>query len=300
MDTIAPSDSVHALGAAGVRVLSGTAMLTAAGRLDVDGTPVTFRSALVATGASPAVPAITGLDAVRYLTSDTVWSLTDLPITLVVLRGSSVGCELAQAFARLGSEVTLVEGADQLLPREDCAAAGTVADALRDDGAEVRLGRAVTKVDPGAVTVDDGTRIGLTELLVAVGRRPRTAGLGLDVAGVRSTPGGMVAVDRTLRTTNRPISAAGDLTGHPQGTAHGHRRPPVRSTGPSRSATRRATPAWCWTAAAGSSGAPSSVPVLGRPSPKRRWRSSTGCGRRPSRPPCTRTPPSATGSGTPP
>jgi len=216
--TIAPTDSAPALSVAGVRVLTGTATFTGPDRIDVDGTSVPFRHALIATGAAPAVPPVPGLDDVGYLTSETVWSLAELPATLVILGGGSIGCELGQAFARLGSKVTIIEAEDRLLPREDPAAAGIVLRALQADGVEVRLGQPVTHVGAHAVTLEDQTRIGYSQLLVAVGRTPRTADLGLDAAGVQTTPRGMVRVDRTLRTTNSWIWAAGDLTGHPQFT----------------------------------------------------------------------------------
>lgn len=216
--TIAPTDSPRALERSGVRVLHGTATFTGPDRIDVDGTPLDFRRALVATGAAPAVPPIPGLDNTRYLTSDTVWSLTELPSALAILGGGSIGCELGQAFARLGSKVTIVEAEDRLLPREDPAAAEIVRHALQADGVEVRLGQPVTRVDADAVTLEDRTSISYAQLLVAVGRTPRTSDLGLDAAGVQTTPRGMVRVDRSLRTTNRRIWAAGDLTGHPQFT----------------------------------------------------------------------------------
>ncbi len=216
--TIAPTDAAPALEAAGVRVMAGTATFTGPDRIDVDGTPLRFRHALVATGSAPAVPPIPGLDHVRYLTSDTVWSLTELPSALVILGGGSIGCELGQAFARLGSKVTIVEAEDRLLPREDLAAAGVVLRALQADGVEVWLGQPVTRVDVDAVRLADQTRMGYAQLLLAVGRTPRTSDLGLDAAGVQTTSRGLVSVDRTLRTSNRRIWAAGDLTGHPQFT----------------------------------------------------------------------------------
>lgn len=216
--TIAPTDSAPALEAAGVRVITGTATFTGPDRIDVDATPLRFRHALIATGAAPAVPPIPGLDNVDYLTSDTVWSLTELPSALVILGGGSIGCELGQAFARLGSEVTIVESEGRLLTREDPAAAELVLHALQADGVDVRLGQPVSRVESDTLTVQDGTRIRYAQLLVAVGRTPRTRDLGLAAAGVQTTPRQMVHVDRTLRTTNRRIWAAGDLTGHPQFT----------------------------------------------------------------------------------
>lgn len=216
--TIAPVDSVESLEAAGVRVLTGTGRFTGPDRLSVAGTTLSFRRALIATGADPALPPVPGLAASQPLTSDSVWSLTELPERLVVLGGGSIGTELGQAFARLGSRVTLVETGRQLLPLEDPAAAELLATALRADGVDLQVGQPVVRVEVDTVVLADGTRIGYDRVLVAVGRTPRTAELGLESAGVQTTTPGMVVVDRGLQTTNPRIWAAGDLTGHPQFT----------------------------------------------------------------------------------
>ncbi len=228
IERIAPTDSVPTLQQAGVHVLIGEATFTGPREVTVDGHPVRFRQALVATGASPAMPPIAGLDTSGALTSDTVWGLTSLPKRLAVLGGGSIGCELGQAFARLGSRVTIVEGADRILPREDPDAAAVVAAALVVDGVTLRTGVPVTTVTSaqgtdrsiggGSLTLGDGSSVEFDELLVAVGRSPRTDAMGLDAAAVQLDDRGFVAVDDRLRTTNRRIYAAGDLTGHPQFT----------------------------------------------------------------------------------
>ncbi len=170
--TIAPVDSVEALESAGVRVLTGTATFTGPESIEIDGRPLRFQRALLATGSKPLVPPVHGLGDVAYLTSDTVWSLRHLPARLVVLGGGSIGCELGQAFARLGAEVTIVEAADRLLTREDPAAAQIVLESLLADQVDVRLGRPVTRVRADAVILDDETAIAYDVLLVAVGRTP--------------------------------------------------------------------------------------------------------------------------------
>ncbi len=220
---IAPIDSIETLEGAGVAVLTGEARLTSASTAEVDGTTISFRQALLATGASPAVPGIPGLSAVDHLTSDTLWGLTELPEDLVVLGGGSIGCELGQAFARLGSRVTVVEGAERLLFREDARAAALVESALVADGARVLTGSPVESVEQvdgtsGVLRLADGTEVAFSRLLVAVGRSPRTSGMGLADAGVEVDERGFVVVDDLLRTTNNRIWAAGDLTGHPQFT----------------------------------------------------------------------------------
>ena len=220
---IAPIDSIEALEKASVTVSTATARFTGPDSAEVDGTPVRFRQALVATGASPAVPPIPGLSDVEFLTSDTVWGLSELPADLVVLGGGSIGCELGQAFARLGSRVSVVEGAPRILPREDPLAAAELARVLVDDGVDLHTGSGVASVEPtgpgsGVLHLESGRQVPFSCLLVAVGRAPRTRGFGLDAAGVDVDDRGFVVVDDLLRTTNPRIWAAGDLTGHPQFT----------------------------------------------------------------------------------
>ncbi|WP_116450701.1 dihydrolipoyl dehydrogenase family protein [Blastococcus litoris] len=212
---IEPKDAPAALEAAGIRVVKGSAAFTGPDTALVDGRPVRFRAALIATGAAPLVPPVDGIDAAGPLTSDTVWELEELPRRLVVLGGGPIGCELGQAFARLGSQVTLVEGSDRLLGPEDPDAAALVAAALRRDGVELRLGSEGRRVEPGLLHLADGSTVPFDRLLVSVGRRPRTDDLGLDLAGVELDEHGGVATDGTLRTSNRRVWAAGDVTGKP-------------------------------------------------------------------------------------
>lgn len=220
---IAPIDSPEALEAAGVTVRQGSGRFLADGVADVDGERIRFTQAVVATGAAPALPPIPGLADLEVLTSDDVWDLHEPPRRLAVLGGGSIGCELGQGLARLGVDVTLVEGAPRILPREDPAAAAAVHGVLTAEGVSLRVGCSVTAVVPsgrrsGHLQLDDGSTVEFDRLLVAVGRRPRTRDLGLDAVGVRVDDRGFVVVDRRLRTTNPRVWAAGDLTGHPQFT----------------------------------------------------------------------------------
>lgn len=222
---IEPLDCPAALRDAGVHVIAGDATFTGTDSVEVDGKRVAFHHALIATGGSPAIPPVPGLVEAGPLTSDTVWELEALPGALVVMGGGSIGVELGQAFARLGSRVRILEAAPRLLPREDPDAAELVRAALVRDGVEVLTGHRAVAVDgtpggPGVITVDDGSgtrEVGYDVLLVAVGRRPRSEGLGLDAAGVELDRG-FVTVDAQLRTTNTRIWAAGDITPHPQFT----------------------------------------------------------------------------------
>jgi pyruvate/2-oxoglutarate dehydrogenase complex dihydrolipoamide dehydrogenase (E3) component len=217
---IAPHDAPERLRREGVEVVHGTGRFAAPDRVEVGGRIVRFRRAMIATGASPLLPPIPGLREVDPLTSNTVWDLTHLPRRLVVLGGGPIGAELGQAFARLGSQVTLVEVADGLLPRDEPEARELVAAALAADGVDVRVGTEAVRVerddDAGTrLVVDHEGReqaVPFDELLVALGRRPNVTDLGLDAAGVDLDERGAVAVDARLRTSNPRIYAGGDVT----------------------------------------------------------------------------------------
>lgn len=226
--TVEPTDSPAALRRAGVRVAHGTARLVDTDTADVDGHPVRFRQALLATGSAPAMPPIPGLAEAGALTSDTIWTLTELPGRLLVLGGGSIGCELGQAFARLGATVTLVEAAPRLLVAEDSDVAALMADTLADDGVTVRTGVTVTGIRRAgsaastgsafSAVLTDASEVVFDRVLVAVGRTSRTDGLGLERAGVEVDQHGQVRVDARLRTTCPRVWAAGDVTGYPRFT----------------------------------------------------------------------------------
>ncbi|QWC84665.1 FAD-dependent oxidoreductase [Nocardioidaceae bacterium] len=215
---IAPDDDQESLEATGAVVRPGRVRFTGPGEADVSGRTARFLQAVIATGASPALPPIEGLADADPLTSETVWDLAELPSRLTVLGGGPIGCELAQAFAGLGSTVTLVEVESRLLGAEDPDAAAVVADALVADGVDVRLGQAATRVDATGVTLADGSTVAHDRVLVALGRTPRTGDLDLDRVGVETDERGFVVVDETLRSSNPRILAAGDVTGGPQFT----------------------------------------------------------------------------------
>lgn len=222
--TIEPVDSPDALVAKGVSVLRGRARLTGPQTLAVDGVEIAFRDAILATGSTAVVPDVSGVDAVDVLTNDTFWDLDTLPGTLLVEGGGPIGCEIAQAMARLGSRVVLVHRGERLLPREDAAAGDVIRAALEADGVDIRLGTSVTRMtagdDPGSgeATLTDGTTVRFDRVLAAAGRRARVDGLGLDAAGVALTDRGDIAVDDTLATSNPRIRAVGDVTPLPRFT----------------------------------------------------------------------------------
>ncbi|MFD1662992.1 dihydrolipoyl dehydrogenase family protein [Streptomyces caeni] len=214
---IEPHDSPEALTRLGIEVIRGKARFTGPRALDADDRAVAFRHVLIATGSSPHLPGVPGLTEVGGLTSDTVWDLPELPRRLLVIGGGAVGCELGQAFARLGSKVTIVEAEQHLLPAMEPQAADLLRRHLVAEGVTVHTGAVLRAVRPGAadLTTADGTEhtTAFDQVLVATGRRPRTAALGLETAGVRTTAGGFVATDARLRTSNPRVFAAGDVTG---------------------------------------------------------------------------------------
>ncbi|GAB3678458.1 dihydrolipoyl dehydrogenase family protein [Saccharopolyspora tripterygii] len=191
-----------------------------------DGTTRVVRGGevVINTGTTPALPDLPGIAEAAVWDSETILHLERLPETLLVLGGGYVGCEFASMFALFGTRVILMQGGDHLLPREDPDVAGQVAEILTDQGVDVRLGARASAVhrEPGTgevvVALADGSEIRAQEMLVATGRAPVTADLGLDVAGVELTDRGFVAVDDHLRTTADHVWAAGDVAGSPQFT----------------------------------------------------------------------------------
>ncbi len=212
-------DSPAALRAHGIALHFGTARFRSPQVLVVDGTAVRARRYVVATGSRPAIPEVAGLDDAEYLTNETVFGLDSLPASLLVLGGGPIGCELGQAFARLGSRVTIVGRAPRLLPKEDPEASNVLARVFAREGVGVLAGATVERIRPNgeewAATVPrDGARdeIRATAVLVATGRRANVADLGLDLAGVEIGADGII-VDRHARTSNPAIFACGDVIG---------------------------------------------------------------------------------------
>lgn len=212
--SIAIHDSAERLAKAGVDVFFGEAAFADDRTVAVGEARLPFRRAVIATGGRPAAPPVPGLDAVPFLTNETVFSLTELPRRLLVIGAGPIGCELAQAFARFGSTVTLFGRPPQVLPRDDADAAAIVKDSLESDGVRLELGVKLTGVDGGAagdlrIRYEGGTAAG-DAILVAAGRAPNIDDLRLEAAGVRATPHG-VSVDDRLRTSNRRVYASGDV-----------------------------------------------------------------------------------------
>ncbi|RPK48024.1 FAD-dependent oxidoreductase [Streptomyces sp. ADI93-02] len=209
---IEPHDSAEALAPYGVDVTHGAASFTGPGTLTAGERVVSFRYALIATGSSPALVPVPGLAEAKPLTSDSVWDLAELPRRLVVLGGGPIGCELGQAFGRLGSQVTLLEAMDRLIPREEPRASQVLRERLQSEGVTVLTGYRAERVDAEAVHGPGGP-LPYDALLAVTGRHANTEGLGLEAAGVELTETGHVRTDGRLRTANHRIYAAGDVTG---------------------------------------------------------------------------------------
>jgi pyruvate/2-oxoglutarate dehydrogenase complex dihydrolipoamide dehydrogenase (E3) component len=220
IEAIAPVDSQERFEGLGVRVVREAARFIDHQTVASDSVSVTARKIVVATGSTAAVPPIPGLADTPHLTNETIFSLTELPMKLLVLGGGPIGVELGQAFRRLGSEVAIIE-ADKLLGREDPDLAAIVIEQLRSDGIALHSGSKAMRVEPGPTLIieTDGveSRLSGSHLLVAVGRKPTLDGLDLDRAGVKHDRNGIVT-DRSLRSSNKRVHAVGDVAGRGQFT----------------------------------------------------------------------------------
>ncbi len=214
---IAPHDSPERYRDLGVDVIHGHARLVSPWEVEVGDRRISARSIVLATGAEPLVPPIDGLDQSDYLTSDTLWDLEELPERLVVLGGGPIGSELAQAFTRLDSSVTVVEMADRLLPREDAAAGRLLAEKMNAEGATLATSTRALRVENGSTLVCDRdgeeVRFDFDRLLVALGRRTRVSGYGLEDLGVRLDDQSRIASDEFQRTNFPNIYVCGDAAG---------------------------------------------------------------------------------------
>ena len=214
---ISHTDSAHRFKALGVDVFFGEGRFNGSETIEVAGHTLTFKKAAICTGARAAAPAISGLEEAGYLTNETVFALTELPPRLAVLGAGPIGCELAQAFARFRSRVSVFERMARILPREDADAAEIVQGQMRRDGVEFVFEADVTRVERRgtekvvAYTVNGQSRQAVVDqILVGIGRAPNVEGLNLERVGVAYDADG-VKVNGRLQTTNPAIFAAGDV-----------------------------------------------------------------------------------------
>ncbi|MES2756629.1 MAG: FAD-dependent oxidoreductase [Pseudomonadota bacterium] len=217
---IAPHDSIERYTGLGVEVVTGHAKIVSPWEVEVDGRRMTTRSIVIATGARAFVPPIPGLEAAGYYTSDTLWEIRELPKRLVILGGGPIGCELSQAFARLGSTVVQVEKGARLLPREDDDVAELVARSMARDGVRILTGHEAVRCESDGngkrlIVRHAGAESALPfdALLCAVGRVARTTGFGLEELGIPIAPQKTIETDAYLQTLYPNIYACGDVAG---------------------------------------------------------------------------------------
>ncbi|MEO8057032.1 MAG: mercuric reductase [Burkholderiales bacterium] len=211
-------DSALRVAAAGIDLFFGAASFVGPDAVEVEGLRLRFKKALIATGSRSLLPTIPGLDDAGYLTNETLFDLTAMPKSLLVIGGGPVGCQVAQAMCRFGCRTIITHAEPLFLPKEERDAALLLAEAMARDGVEIHLNtKAVNvRVDGGkkiVETLNDGNvaTIEVDEILTGIGRLPALSGLGLEAAGVGYDANDGIVVDDFLRTTNRRIFAAGDV-----------------------------------------------------------------------------------------
>ncbi|UPW20449.1 FAD-dependent oxidoreductase [Agarivorans sp. TSD2052] len=217
---VEPHDSVERYTRLGVNCVQGTAHIRSPWEVEIDGKLVTTQNIVIATGARPLVPAIPGLQDVDFLTSDSLWQLTELPQKLLVLGGGPIGCELTQSFARLGSQVTQVEMADHLLIREDIEVSQLLEEQFTKEGIDLKLGwKAISfhnHEGKQSVILTQGEQqqqVEFDKVILALGRVANTKGFGLEELGIENSERGTVAVNAHLQTNFPNIYAVGDVAG---------------------------------------------------------------------------------------
>lgn len=217
---VEPHDSVERYSKLGVECIQGQATVVSPYSVRVGEQTLTTQSIIVASGARPFVPAFDGLDQISYYTSDTIWSLSVLPKVLLILGGGPIGCEMAQAFSRLGAKVVLVDRSSRVMSKEDEDVSCFVMSALCKDGVDLRMSHHIQqfKVEGEkkvlvCEAVEGVAEIGFDEVLVALGRKANTEGMGLDKMGVELRENGTIKTDEYLRTAVPTIFACGDVAG---------------------------------------------------------------------------------------
>lgn len=217
---ISPHDSAKRFTEMGVDVFFGEGRFTSGSQIEVDGKRLSFRKACIATGGRPRVPDLPGIESVEYLTNENLFSITKLPETLVVVGGGPIGCEMAQTFARLGSQVTLIHRGLRIMDKEDPAASQIVHQALTADGVKILIETDVAEIrqesdkrhlkikSKQTSTTSD---LEADQILFSTGRVPNVLNQGLEQAGIDFDQSTGIVVNDKLRTTNKNVYAAGDV-----------------------------------------------------------------------------------------
>ncbi len=218
---IEPHDSIQRYSSLGVECITGEAQILSPYEVKVNGKVLTTKNIVVATGARPLVPKIPGLELVKPLTSDNIWNLREQPKKLVVLGGGPIGCELAQSFGRLGTNVTLIEMSNRIMSREDVDVSTLVTKSFQKEGVRILTSHKALRIENASgetrlICETDGKEVAIEfdQILLALGRRANVTGFGLEELGVEISGRGTVVADEFLRTTNFPnIYVCGDVTG---------------------------------------------------------------------------------------
>lgn len=217
---IEPHDSVERYTELGVDCIQGEATIVSPTEIKVNGEIITTKNIVIATGGRPFIPLIPGLDQIDYLHSDNLWGIREQPKKMLFLGGGPIGCELAQAFQRLGSEVTVIDMAPTILTREDDDVIKMVTDSFEADGLNIITSASIKKFEKEEITQKviyekDGKEHSLEfdKVFIGAGRKANTKGLGLEKLGIKLNPNGTVNVDPYMRTNLKNIYACGDVAG---------------------------------------------------------------------------------------
>jgi len=218
--TIEPHDSMARFTSLGVECIAGDAKITSPYSVEVNGRTINTRAIIIATGGRPMVPPVPGLNEVGYLTSDTIWTLRELPKRLLVVGGGPIGCELAQAFNNLGAEVTQVDMAKRIMPREDAEVSELVMAQFRKQGIQLLTSHKLTRFgkDGGTKFMEaehegETVRVEFDQVLLAIGRKANVEGFGLEEMNMPLTAQGTIEVNNAMQTAFSTIFACGDVAG---------------------------------------------------------------------------------------
>ena len=225
INKVAPHDSIERYTSLGVDCIQGRAKIISPFEVKVNDKIITTKNIIVATGAKPMIPDLPGIDQIDYLTSDNIWDLRTLPENLIVLGAGPIGCELAQGFARLGSNVTLVQRGSMIMKKEDPDAAQIILEKFRSEGIKVLLNHSAKEIkssetEKQLICEHNGKDVSIRfdKILIALGRTPNIKGFGLKETGVELTKNGQIKTNELLQTNFPNIYCSGDVHGRFQFT----------------------------------------------------------------------------------